>query len=278
MSDRLDGSSTTISAERRSFIAHLGELWRSRDLVRFLLWRDLKVRYRQTFFGAAWAVVPPIFTMVVFTLIFGNLVKLGSDGQPYWAFSICALAAWNYFSQAMTNAASSAVNNASLISKVFFPRLCLPVSAVLAPLIDLAITIALLIPVLAIAGILPTPRALLVPPLVAIALCSALGLGAVFAALNVRYRDVRHLVPLLLQLGLFVTPVVYSANLVPEHLRPLLGLNPMAGVVEGFRWALLGGGGNPWPLIAVSAMSATVMLAAGMYVFVRLERGFADLI
>lgn len=278
MSDQPDGSLTTISPNRTAALAQLAELWAGRDLVVFLLWRDLKVRYRQTFFGAAWALVPPFFTMVVFTLVFGTLVKLDSDGQPYWAFSICALGAWTYFSQALTNAASSAVNNASLIEKVYFPRLSLPVSAVLSPLIDLAITIAFLVPVLAIAGILPTPRALVIIPLVVIALFSALGFGAILAALNVRYRDVRHLVPLMLQLGLFATPVVYSSNLVPEHLRPLLGLNPMAGVVEGFRWALLGGSGDPWSLVAVSAVSATVILGAGLYIFVRLERGFADLI
>ena len=278
MSDQPDGSLTTISPNRTAALAQLAELWAGRDLVVFLLWRDLKVRYRQTFFGAAWALVPPFFTMVVFTLVFGTLVKLDSDGQPYWAFSICALGAWTYFSQALTNAASSVVNNASLIEKVYFPRLSLPVSAVLSPLIDLAITIAFLVPVLAIAGILPTPRALVIIPLVVIALFSALGFGAILAALNVRYRDVRHLVPLMLQLGLFATPVVYSSNLVPEHLRPLLGLNPMAGVVEGFRWALLGGSGDPWSLVAVSAVSATVILGAGLYIFVRLERGFADLI
>lgn len=278
MSDRPDGSLTNISPIRAPALAQLWELWVGRDLVVFLLWRDLKVRYRQTFFGAAWALVPPFFTMVVFTLIFGTLVKLDSDGRPYWAFSICALIAWNYFSQALANAASSAVNNASLIEKVYFPRLCLPFAAVLSPLIDLAIAILFLMPVLAIAGILPTPRALAIVPLAVIALFSALGLGAILAALNVRYRDVRHLVPLILQLGLFATPVVYSANLVPQHLRPLLGLNPMAGVVEGFRWALLGGPSDPWSLIAVSAVSATAMLGAGTYIFVRLEHGFADLI
>lgn len=278
MSEQPDRHATTITPDRGSILTYLGEVWDNRDLVAFLVWRDIKVRYRQTFFGAAWALVPPFFSMVVFTLIFGTLVKVASDGQPYWAFSICALTAWNYFSQALTNAANSAINNASLIEKVYFPRLSLPLSAILSPLLDLAIALVFLIPVLAIAGIMPSPKLPLLIPLTAIALASALGLGAILASLNVRYRDVRHLVPLLLQLGMFATPVVYPASLVPEALRPLLGLNPMAGVVEGFRWVLLGSSTDPWPLIAVSACTATLLLACGVIVFMRLERGFADLI
>lgn len=278
MSEQSDRQVTLITPDRWSILAHLGEVWANRDLVAFLVWRDIKVRYRQTFFGAAWALVPPFFTMVVFTVIFGTLVKVGSDGQPYWAFSICALAAWNYFSQALTNAANSAINNASLIEKVYFPRLSLPLSAILSPLLDLAVALTFFVPVLAIAGIMPSVRLPLLIPLTAIALASALGLGAILAALNVRYRDVRHLVPLLLQLGLFATPVVYPASLVPEALRPLLGLNPMAGVVEGFRWVLLGSSTNPWPLVAVSAVTAIALLAGGILVFMRLERSFADLI
>lgn len=278
MSEQPDRTARVISPDQGSLPAYLDEVWANRDLVAFLVWRDIKVRYRQTFFGAAWALVPPFFTMVIFTLIFGTLVKVASDGQPYWAFSICALTAWNYFSQALTNAANSATNNASLIEKVYFPRLCLPLSAIVSPLLDLAIALAFLVPVLAIAGIVPNARLPLLVPLIAIALATALGLGAILAALNVRYRDVRHLVPLLLQLGLFATPVVYPASLVPEGLRPLLGLNPMAGVVEGFRWVLLGSATDPWPLVAVSAATALVLLALGIWIFMRLERGFADLI
>ncbi|HWU17861.1 MAG TPA: ABC transporter permease [Devosia sp.] len=278
MSEHSDRPARMISPDQGSIPAYIEEVWANRDLVAFLVWRDIKVRYRQTFFGAAWAVVPPFFTMVVFTLIFGTLVKVASDGQPYWAFSICALTAWNYFSQALTNAANSAINNASLIEKVYFPRLSLPLSAIVSPLLDLAIALALLVPVLAIAGIMPSARLPLLVPLIAMALATALGLGAILAALNVRYRDVRHLVPLLLQLGLFATPVVYPASLVPEGLRPLLGLNPMAGVVEGFRWVLLGSATDPWPLVGVSTVTALVLLACGIVVFMRLERGFADLI
>ncbi len=256
----------------------LRALWAHRDLVGFLVWRDIKVRYRQTFFGAAWAVVPPFVTMLVFTVVFGMLVGVPSDGLPYWAFSLSALTPWTYFSQAVTAASHSAVDNGSLIEKVYFPRLVLPLAAALAPLLDLAIAFCVLLIAFAIAGILPTGRVLLVLPLTAIAVVAACGLGTFFASVNVIYRDVRHILPLLLQLWLFATPVVFPANLLPEALRLIWGLNPMTGVVEGFRWALLGADTNPWPLVGLSAISASIMLVVGVLVFCRLERRFADVI
>ncbi|HUS95119.1 MAG TPA: ABC transporter permease [Hyphomicrobiaceae bacterium] len=278
MSVQLDPQETVVAPSEGWISLNLREVWAHRDLVGFLVWRDVKVRYRQTFFGAAWAVVPPFFTMIVFTLIFGVLVKVPSDGQPYWAFSLCALTAWNYFSQAFTNISNSAINNSSLIEKVYFPRLSLPLAAALSPLLDLAIAFAFLVLALAVTGNMPSLRILLVFPLTLIALATALGFGSILAAINVRYRDVRHIVPLTLQLWLFATPVVYPATLVPESLRPFLGLNPMAGVVEGFRWALLDSSTDPWPLIGIASVCSVVVLIIGLLMFRRHERLFADLI
>ena len=278
MSVQLDPQETVVAPSEGWISLNLREVWAHRDLVGFLVWRDVKVRYRQTFFGAAWAVVPPFFTMIVFTLIFGVLVKVPSDGQPYWAFSLCALTAWNYFSQAFTNISNSAINNSSLIEKVYFPRLSLPLAAALSPLLDLAIAFAFLVLALAVTGNMPSLRILLVFPLTLIALATALGFGSILAAINVRYRDVRHIVPLTLQLWLFATPVVYPATLVPESLRPFLGLNPMAGVVEGFHWALLDSSTDPWPLIGIASVCSVVVLIIGLLMFRRHERLFADLI
>jgi lipopolysaccharide transport system permease protein len=256
----------------------LADLWDHRDLVAFLIWRDVKVRYRQTFFGAAWAVVPPFVTTVVFTVVFGWLVAAPSAGLPYWAFSICALTIWTYFAQAMNNAGNSVINQSHLIDKVYFPRLALPLAAAIGGLIDLGIALVFMILALALGGILPTPRALVILPLSLIAVVTAIGMGSLLASINVLYRDVRHVLPLLVQLWLFATPVIYSFEVIPEAWRPWWGLNPMAGVVEGFRWAMLPTTSDPWPTIAVSAVTSVVMLFVGLTVFRRLDRLFADLI
>jgi lipopolysaccharide transport system permease protein len=256
----------------------LRELWESRDLIRFFVLRDVKVRYRQTFFGAIWAVVPPLFTMIIFTFVFTKVVSVPSEGMPYWAFSLCALTPWSYFVQALPSTANSVVSSVGMVSKVYFPRLVLPVTASLGPLVDLAVAFLFLVIALAFAGILPGPRVIFVIPFTLIAVMTVLGVGSLFAAVNVLYRDVKHVVPLATQLWLFATPVVYPSSMVPESVRPLLGINPMAGVVEGYRWALLGAPADPWALVAVSALSATVILVGALFVFRRIERVFADVI
>jgi lipopolysaccharide transport system permease protein len=256
----------------------LNEIWARRDLVTLLAWRDVKVRYQQTAFGIAWAVIPTIATMIVFTVIFGNVVRIPTGEQPYWAFALCGLTLWGYFSQAFSAVVNSATNNSSLIEKVYFPRLVLPISAALPPLVDLAIGTMLLIGVLMITGLLGVGAQLvMIVPAVVLALGSALGLGSFLAALNVRYRDVRLLVPLTLQLMLFATPIVYPSAILPPFWRAALGVNPMAGPVELFRWAMLGGA-LELPLILVSAASGCVLLVGGLMTFRRLERSFADVI
>jgi lipopolysaccharide transport system permease protein len=269
---------TVIRPSRGWGAPNLAELWRSRDLIRFFVMRDVKVRYRQTFFGAIWAVVPPLFTMLIFTFVFTRVVSVPSDGMPYWAFSLCALTPWSYFVQALPATANSIVGSVGMVSKVYFPRLVLPVTAALSPLVDLCVAFVFLLIALTAAGLLPGPRLIFVVPFTLLAVITVLGVGSLFAAINVLYRDVKHVVPLATQLWLFATPVVYPSSLLPESVRPLIGLNPMAGVVEGYRWALLGVDNDPWPIIGVSAVSALVLLVFSLFVFRRIERIFADVI
>lgn len=257
---------------------HLTELLRHRDLLKFLIWRDIKVRYQQTLLGGLWAIIQPLGTTAAFTLVFGNLAKVPSDGIPYPLFSFTGLVIWTFFSQGLNGAVASLIGSTELVEKVYFPRLILPTAAVLRGIVDLAIAFAFLILLLFLYGVSLEWRALWVVPLTLLALVTAMGIGFALGAINVRYRDVRQAMPFLTQIWLFLTPVAYPASLAPAAWRPLLGLNPMASVVEGYRWALLGGTPPSAALLGVSCVSATVLLVAGLAVFRRMEGSFADII
>jgi lipopolysaccharide transport system permease protein len=254
----------------------LGELWEYRELLYFFIWRDIKVRYKQTVLGAAWAIIQPFFTMVVFSVFFGRLAGLPSDGVPYPVFTYCALVPWTYFATALTMSSNSLADNARLITKVYFPRLLVPAASVLAGLVDLAIASVVLVGMLFYYGIVPTTAAILLPAFVALAAATSLGVGLWLSALNVQYRDVRYTIPFLVQFWLFITPVAYSSSLVPPQWRAVYGLNPMTGVVEGFRWALLGKAAPQGAMLLVSAGSVVALLIGGLFYFRRMERRFAD--
>ena len=259
-------------------LPNLAELWEYRELLYFLTWRDIKVRYKQTVLGAAWAVIQPLGMMLVFTIFFGRLVGVPSDGLPYPIFAYTALLPWQLFSRALTDASTSLVANERLITKVYFPRLLIPVSAVLASLVDFAIAFVLLLGMMVFYGIVPTGSVLMLPLFVLLALMTALGIGFWLSALNAQYRDVRYTLPFLTQFWLFATPVVYPSSLVPEQWRLLYGLNPMTGVVEGFRWALLGGTGAPDTMLAVSATVVLGVFIGGLYYFSRVDETLADVV
>ncbi len=255
---------------------NLRDLWHYRELAFFLMWRDVSVRYKQTVLGAAWAVIQPFMTMVVFSVFFGRLGKIPSDGLPYPLFAFCALVPWQLFANSLSEAGNSLVSNQSLVTKVYFPRLVIPIAATLAGLLDFAIAFLVLIAMMAFYGVAPTAAVWTLPLFVLLALVTALGVGLWLSALNVQYRDVRYTIPFLTQFWLFATPIAYPSSLVPERWRALLGLNPMAGVVEGFRWALLGSGHGPGPLLTVSALTSVMVLVSGLFYFRRMERTFAD--
>ncbi|HZR33556.1 MAG TPA: ABC transporter permease [Terriglobales bacterium] len=254
------------------------ELWDYRELLFFLTWRDIKVRYKQTVLGVAWAIIQPFFGMVVFTIFFGRLAKVPSDGIPYPLFCYAALLPWQLFAYALTESSNSVVTNERLITKVYFPRLVIPISAVLAGLVDFVIAFGVLLVMMAYYGVRPGWAVLTLPLFVLFAVATALGVGLWLSALNVRYRDVRYTLPFITQLWLFASPVAYSSSLVPERWRPLYGLNPMTGVVEGFRWALLGRTTPPGMMVLVSGVVVVVVLLSGLFYFRRVERSFADLV
>jgi lipopolysaccharide transport system permease protein len=256
----------------------LRDLWSYRELLYFLTWRDVKVRYKQTVLGAAWAVIQPLFMMVVFSIFFGCFAKMPSDGLPYPVFAYCGLLPWQLFSTALNGASTSLVAYERIITKVYFPRLIVPTSAVLASLLDFAISFVVLIVMMLCYGIAPTSAVVALPLFVLLALATALGVGFWLSALNVQYRDVRYVLGFLTQLWLFATPVVYPSSIVPKHLAPLLGLNPMTGVVEGFRWALLGKGQPLGLMLWISAVSVAAVFIGGMYYFRRTERILADVV
>jgi lipopolysaccharide transport system permease protein len=268
---------TVIRPSRGWVSLQLRELWAYRELLYFLTWRDLKVRYKQTVVGATWAVIQPFLTMVVFSVFFGRLANIPSDGLPYPVFSFAGLLPWGYFANALGRSSNSLVGSAHLISKVYFPRLVVPISSVLSGLLDFAIAFVVLLGLMQFYGIRPTPAALLLPLFLLLAMITALGVGLWLSALNVRYRDVGYVVPFLTQLWLFATPVVYPSSLLPEPWRTVYGLNPMAGVVEGFRWALLGST-PPGPMLALSTLVSLALLVSGGFYFRRAERTFADVV
>jgi lipopolysaccharide transport system permease protein len=256
----------------------LKELWDYRELLYFLMWRDIKVRYKQTALGAAWAIIQPFFMMIVFSLFFGRLGKIPSDGIPYPVFVYCALLPWQLFSFALSESSNSLVGNQNLITKVYFPRLVVPISAVLGGLIDFAIAFVILLAMMAYYGIVPGIAIVTLPLFILLAVMTALGVGLWLSALNVQYRDVRYTIGFLTQFWLFATPVAYPSSLVPAKWRALYGLNPMAGVVEGFRWALLGKADPPGALLAVSIGVVILILIGGLYYFRRMEQTFADIV
>jgi lipopolysaccharide transport system permease protein len=252
------------------------ELWRYRDLAGQIALRDITVRYRQTALGGAWAVLQPIGFMVVFSLIFGNVAGIASNGLPYPLFSLAALVPWTFFANALLLGSDSLVANSALVSKIYFPRIFMPAGVIVAGFVDLAISLVILLVIVLAWGYVPSLAILAVPLLVVIAAASALGLTAALSAINVRYRDVRYLIPFAIQMALFVTPVVYPSSEIAEPWQTLSAVNPMVGVVEGFRWATLGTGNAPWDLIGISAASAALILVAGLAYFDRVERAFAD--
>jgi lipopolysaccharide transport system permease protein len=278
--DNNPGSLPTFFIRPASSWSSIGlkELWDYRELLYFLVWRDVKVRYKQTALGAAWAVIQPLMMTVVFSLFFGYLAKVPSDGIPYPVFTFCALLPWQLFAHALTESSNSLVANERLITKVYFPRLVVPIAAVLGGMVDFAIAFVILLVMMFYYGIVPTWAIVTLPVFILLAIMTALGVGLWLSALNVQYRDVRYTIGFLIQLWLFATPVAYSSSIVPERWRPLYGLNPMAGVVEGFRWALLGKSEPPGPLLGVSVAVVILVLVGGLYYFRRMEQEFADVV
>ena len=254
------------------------ELWRYRELGLQIALRDITVRYRQTVLGAAWAVIQPVASMVVFSVLFGRLAHLPSEGHSYALFTLSALVPWTFFANSLLLGSDSLVGNAALISKIYFPRIFITAAVVVAGLVDLIIAVVILLVVVGASGDGPTLRVLLLPVFTLIAVAAALGIASGLAAANVRFRDVRYVVPFTVQIWLFATPVAYSLTLLHEPWRTIVAVNPMVGVVEGFRWSVLGGDLAPWRYVAVSAAAAAVLLTVGLAYFDRVERSFADLL
>jgi lipopolysaccharide transport system permease protein len=257
---------------------NLRELWEYRELLYFLTWRDIKVRYKQTALGAAWAIIQPLFTMLVFSLFFGRLAKIPSDGIPYPLFSLAALVPWTFFANGLTQSSNSLVGSSNLITKVYFPRLAIPISTILSGVVDFFFAFLVLVAMMFYYRVAPGANTPWLVLFLLLALATSLGVGLWLSALNVEYRDVRYVVPFLVQFWMFATPIAYPSTLLPEKWRTLYGLNPMAGVIEGFRWALLGAKTQPGPMLAVSSMAALVILVTGAFYFRRMEKTFADVV
>jgi homopolymeric O-antigen transport system permease protein len=256
----------------------LRELWEYRELLFFFVWRDIKVRYRQTVMGALWAIIQPFFTMVIFSLFFGRLAKIPSDGLPYPVFSYAALVPWTFFATALNQASNSLVASAQMVKKIYFPRLSLPIATVLASVVDFVLAFIVLLGMMLFYGLVPTINVLWLPFFLLLALVTSLGVSLWLSAMNVQFRDVHYTIPFLTQAWLFMTPIAYPSSLLPEPWRTLYGLNPMAGVVEGFRWALLGTDTPPGSMTLVSAVVALILFISGAFYFRRMEQGFADVL
>jgi lipopolysaccharide transport system permease protein len=269
---------TVIRPSRGWISLNLRDLWEYRELLYFLTWRDIKVRYKQTVLGAAWAIIQPFFTMVVFSLFFGRLAKMPSDNIPYPIFSYAALVPWTFFANGLSQSSTSLVASANLIKKVYFPRLVVPLSSVISGAVDFVLAFVVLLGMMLFYGIVPTAAAAWLPLLLLLALVTSLGVGLWLTAMNVQFRDVRYAVPFLVQAWMFATPIAYPSSLLDEPWRTLYGINPMAGVVEGFRWALLGTETAPGPIVIVSALVAVGLLISGAFYFRRMEKTFADVV
>jgi lipopolysaccharide transport system permease protein len=274
----VDVPTVTIEPPRGAIGFDLKPLWEYRQLLFFFTWRDLKVRYKQTVLGASWAILQPLLATIVFTIFFGRVAKLPSDGVPYLLFSFCGTLPWTYFSNAITTGSNSLVSAATMIAKVYFPRIALPISAVLGAAFDLLCASVMLIPIMAWYGTAPSLRLLTLPLFFLLATTAALGMSFLLSALNVRYRDVKYVLPFLTQLWMFATPVVYSSASLQQPWRTLYGLNPMVGVVDGFRWAITGAGTVPGLSTLVSAGSALVILVGGTVYFRKVDQSMADVI
>ena len=267
-----------IEPSRSWLSLNLHELWGYRELLYFLVWRDVKIRYKQTAIGAAWAILQPLMTMVIFMLVFRKFANVPSDGLPYSIFAYTALMPWTLFAGAVNRSSLSIVSQSSVISKVYFPRLIVPISAVLSGLVDFSVAFLLVIGMMLWYGVVPTLDVLSLPLFLLLALSTALGVGLWLSALNVKYRDVGHAIPFLIQLWMFASPIAYPVSLVPEKWRLLYSLNPLTGVIEGFRWALLGKDSPDFRIIGVSAIAVVVLLFTGIVYFKRMERTFADIV
>jgi homopolymeric O-antigen transport system permease protein len=265
---------------KRSWIAvSLKELWDYREVIVFLAWRDIQVRYKQTIFGASWAILQPLISMVIFSVIFGRVAKMPSDGVPFPIFSFAALVPWMFFANSVNKASNSLVGSAGIVTRIYFPRLAMPLSATLGNVVDFLLAFVVLLALMVYYGIMPNANVVWLPMLLLLALTTALGVGFLLAAMNVQFRDVRHAVPFLIQSWMFATPVVYPASLIQDPVwKVVYSLNPMVGVIEGFRWALLGTSSAPGLSIVVSSIVAIVVLVIGVVYFKRMERTFADVV
>lgn len=270
------GGLAVIEPARLSLGSKLAELWRYRELFFFFVWRDVKARYAQSVLGVGWAVAQPLVTMLVFTIVFGKVAKISSDGRPYAIFSFCALVPWTYFANSLSDATGSLVKNSVMLGKIYFPRMILPLTPVLGRMLDFGIAFVMLLGLMLWFRTPPTPEAAVLPLLILILIFSAAGLGMFLSALAIQYRDVTYGMGLVVQLLMYAAPVVYPVSLIPERYRTFYALNPMVGVIEGFRATLLGSTPVPWSLIAVSGASAAVILAAGAFYFTAKEPIFAD--
>jgi lipopolysaccharide transport system permease protein len=279
LGEQADAAPVIVIRPSRGWVSlNLRDLWRYRELLYFLTWRDIKVRYKQTVLGAAWAIIQPFFTMVVFSLFFGKLAKVPSDDIPYPIFSYAALVPWTFFANGLSQSSTSLVASANLIQKVYFPRLVVPISAVISGGVDFVLAFVVLLGMMLFYGIVPTTAVVWLPLLLLLALVTSLGVGLWLTAMNVQFRDVRYAVPFLVQAWMFATPIAYPSSLLDEPWRILYGINPMAGVVEGFRWALLGTETVPGPIVLVSALVAVGLLISGAFYFRRMEKTFADVV
>lgn len=277
--DPPDSSVVIIEPPKRFAALNLGDLWLYRELIYFMTWRDLKVRYKQTVLGVLWAVIKPFMTMVVFSIFFGGLAKVPSDGVPYPIFAFTALLPWELFVTALQQASRSLVVNSNMITKVYFPRIILPISSILGGVVDFFIAFLVLIAMMVYYGLKPTANVWALPLFLLLAFITALGVGLWLSALNVLYRDIGYITPFLTQFWLFITPIVYPASMVPEKWKLLYAINPMTGVVEGFRWALLGTQASaPSNMLLISSLIAVALLISGMFYFRRMERTFADMV
>jgi lipopolysaccharide transport system permease protein len=276
-SSRPDFPVIYLRPSRRWFALDLHELWIYRELIYFMTWRDVKVRYKQTALGIAWAVIQPLLTVLILTLVFERLLKVQSNGIPYPLFAYSALLPWQLFQGALQRSSMSVVTNANLLTKIYFPRLIIPISAVLSSVVDFGIQFVVLLGMMLVYGVMPTWQILWLPLLMALALLTALAVGLWLSALNVQYRDVSHIIPVLIQIWMYASPIVYPIERIPEKWRPLFGLNPMSGVIQGFRWALLGKN-PPDATFIVSVAIVAVTLLTGLIYFKHMERTFADTI
>lgn len=269
---------TVIEPSRGWRQLNLKELWRYRELVFFLIWRDVKVRYKQTFLGAAWAIIQPFMTMVVFSIFFGSLAKIPTDGIPYPIFSYTALLPWQLFETGISKSGKSLVSGRTLLTKVYFPRLAIPLAPVVAALVDFVLAFVVLIAMMIYYGYTPTRAIWTLPLFLLLAMVTALGAGFWLSAMNVWYRDIGYIIPFFSRLWFYLTPITYAASIVPEQFQILYALNPMVGVVEGFRWAMLGLGDPPSAEILISVLISIVMMVTGAFYFRRMERTFADVV